>query len=159
MSANRALVVGASGIAGRNVAGHLASLGWEVDGLSRRAAEDLDGVTPVLADLRDADAVRTALSERRYTHGFYCSWSPQPTEAENCEVNGAMLRNVLDALDGAPLEHAALVTGHARDLHERGRVGGQRPRVDHGAASSVASSASSAACECIRRTALVSARV
>ena len=60
---------------------------------------------------------------------------------------------------GEPFEDAALVAGDARDLHERGRVGGQRPRVDHGVASSVASSASSAACECIRRTALVSARV
>ena len=60
---------------------------------------------------------------------------------------------------GEPLEDAALVAGDARDLHERGRVGGQRPRVDHGAASSVAGSASSAAWECIRRTALVSARV
>jgi nucleoside-diphosphate-sugar epimerase len=112
MSANRALVVGASGIAGRNVAGHLASLGWEVDGLSRRPAEDLDGVAPVLADLRDADAVRTALRERRYTHGFYCSWSPQPTEAENCEVNGAMLRNVLEPIvEPGTLRHVALVTG------------------------------------------------
>ena len=60
---------------------------------------------------------------------------------------------------GEPLEDAALVAGDARDLHERGRVSGQRPRVDHGAASSVASSASSAAMECTRRTALVSARV
>jgi hypothetical protein len=39
---------------------------------------------------------------------------------------------------GEPLEDAALVAGDARDLHERGRVGGQRPRVDHGVASSVA---------------------
>ena len=60
---------------------------------------------------------------------------------------------------GEPFQDAALVAGDARDLHERGRVGSQRPCVDHGAASSVASSASSAACECIRRTALVSARV
>ena len=60
---------------------------------------------------------------------------------------------------GEPLEDAALVAGDARNLHERGRVGGQHPCVDHGVASSVASSASSAAMECIRRTALVSARV
>jgi hypothetical protein len=59
---------------------------------------------------------------------------------------------------GEPLERGPLVAGRAGDLHERRRVGGQRSRVDHGVASSAAGSASWAACECSRRTALVSAR-
>src|ERR1700750_2022207 len=106
MSAQKALVVGASGIAGYNVAAHLVSLGWEVDGLSRRAAEGLDGVSHVLVDLRDPDAVRQALHDKRYTHAFYCAWSPQPTEAENCQVNGAMLRSVLAPLiEPGTLQH------------------------------------------------------
>ena len=46
----------------------------------------------------------------------------------------------------------------ARDLHERGRVAGQRSRVDHGVASSGVGSTSSAASVLMRRTALVSAR-
>jgi nucleoside-diphosphate-sugar epimerase len=112
MTINRALVVGASGIAGQNLAGHLISQGWKVDGLSRRAAEGLDGVSPVLANLRDADAVAEALRGKHYTHAFYCAWSPQPTEAQNCEVNGAMLRNVLEPLlVPGTLRHVALVTG------------------------------------------------
>jgi nucleoside-diphosphate-sugar epimerase len=111
-SASRALVVGATGIAGQNVAGHLVSLGWDVDGLSRRPAEELDHVTPVLADLRDADSVHHALRDRRYTRVFYCSWAPQRTEAENCLVNSAMLRNVLAPItQTGDLQHVALVTG------------------------------------------------
>ena len=35
------------------------------------------------------------------THLFFCTWSRQDTEAENIEVNGAMLRNVLDAVGAA----------------------------------------------------------
>jgi len=37
------------------------------------------------------------VSERRDTHGLIC-YGPQPTEAENCEVNGAMARIVLEAM-------------------------------------------------------------
>jgi nucleoside-diphosphate-sugar epimerase len=112
MTMNRALVVGATGIAGQNLAGHLISKGWEVDGLSRRQAEGLDGMSPVLTNLRDADAVAEALRAKQYTHAFYCAWSPQPTEAQNCEVNGAMLRNVLEPLlVPGSLRHVAVVTG------------------------------------------------
>jgi nucleoside-diphosphate-sugar epimerase len=111
-SSNTALVVGATGIAGQNLARHLVGLGWSVDGLSRRAADGLDGVRPVLVDLRDERAVREAVQGARYTHVFHCSWSPQPTEAENCAVNGAMFRNVLEpVLEPGTLRHVALVTG------------------------------------------------
>ena len=41
----------------------------------------------------------------------FCTWSRQETEAENCRVNRAMVRNALDGLEAAPLEHVALVTG------------------------------------------------
>jgi hypothetical protein len=34
------------------------------------------------------------------THVFYCTWSRQATESENCAVNGAMLHNLLAALAG-----------------------------------------------------------
>ncbi len=43
---------------------------------------------------------------------FFCTWSRQPTEAENIEVNGAMVRNLLNALSAAgSVWHVALVTG------------------------------------------------
>ena len=42
MAQHRALVVGATGITGRNTGEHLAELGWEVFGISRSVAQ---GVT------------------------------------------------------------------------------------------------------------------
>jgi nucleoside-diphosphate-sugar epimerase len=65
----------------------------------------------VAVDLTDAAATRVALAGLRPSHLFFCTWSRQADEAGNIRVNGAMLRNVLDALQDAPLEHAALVTG------------------------------------------------
>jgi nucleoside-diphosphate-sugar epimerase len=108
----KALVVGVSGISGWNAARHLVRSGWEVHGVSRRAPTGLDGVGHVAVDITDAAAVEAALGGQRFTHVFFCTWSRQESEEENCRVNGGMLRNVLDAVtaDGA-LAHVALVTG------------------------------------------------
>jgi nucleoside-diphosphate-sugar epimerase len=108
----RALVVGATGISGGNAAQRLLADGFEVVGLSRRA-EGLDPrVRHVAADLEDGDAVAAALRGTAPTHVFFTTWSRRATEAENCDVNGRMLRNLLDAV--APersVRHVALVTG------------------------------------------------
>jgi nucleoside-diphosphate-sugar epimerase len=107
-----ALVVGVTGISGGNLARRLIGDGWEVLGLCRRP-RDLDGgITPLTADLEDADAVAAAVRGTAPTHVFYATWSRCATEAENCEVNGRMLQNLLDA--AAPersVRHVALVTG------------------------------------------------
>lgn len=42
---------------------------------------------------------------------FITAWSRQETEAENCRVNGSIVRNVLNALAGRGVQHVALVTG------------------------------------------------
>ncbi|MBB3320362.1 nucleoside-diphosphate-sugar epimerase [Rhizobium sp. BK399] len=42
---------------------------------------------------------------------FITAWSRQETEAENCRINGAIVRNVLEALAGRGIEHVALTTG------------------------------------------------
>ncbi len=107
-----ALVVGASGIVGNNLARQLAEGGWKVYGLARRPPEDMAGLQPIAADLLRPDSLRAALAGVKPTHVFLCTWLRQPTEAENCKVNGAMVRNLLDALreDGS-LRHVALVTG------------------------------------------------
>jgi nucleoside-diphosphate-sugar epimerase len=107
-----ALVVGASGIAGRYVARELIDDGWIVYGLARRPITDLPGLLPVAADLRDATSLASALEEVAPTHVFITTWMRNATEAENIRVNSAMVRNLLDAL--APkrmLRHVALVTG------------------------------------------------
>ena len=109
----RALIVGASGIAGSNLADRLVNSGWEVHGFSRGRTAVPANVRPIIADLTSADAVRTALGSTDITHVFFTTWARQATEAANIRVNGAMVSNVLDALAVGPssLEHVALVTG------------------------------------------------
>lgn len=107
-----ALVVGSTGIGGGNLASHLVASGWQVLGLARRPGE-VAGVVPVPADLLNLDALNDALSKYSPTHVFFCTWLRQDTEAENVRVNGALLHNLLTALErtGASVQHLALVTG------------------------------------------------
>ena len=110
--AGSALVVGASGIVGNNLARRLAERGWQVHGLARRPLSDIDGVTPVAADLLDSAALHNALQGLRPTTVFIGAWLRQNTEAENIKINRAMVRNVLDALSrSGSVKHVALVTG------------------------------------------------
>lgn len=111
-SARTALVVGATGISGQAVAHHLKRQGWNTYGLSRRAAEGHPGVTSLQADLLDAGSVQEAVSAIRPEAVFVTAWQRRATEAENIAVNGAMVRNVIDAVE--PLKsvrHVALMTG------------------------------------------------
>jgi nucleoside-diphosphate-sugar epimerase len=107
-----ALIVGVTGIVGRNLAEELiAEGGWEVYGMARRPGERA-GVTGIAVDLQDAGAVKAALKDVRPTHVFVSVWLRQPTEAENIRVNAGMVKNVLDAVSAAgTVEHVALVTG------------------------------------------------
>jgi nucleoside-diphosphate-sugar epimerase len=112
MEDRRALVIGASGISGYNVAQRLLGDGWSVSGISRRPPEGLDGLTPILVDLQDRQGTIDALANESFTHAFYCTWARHATEAENCDVNGRMLQNVLDGMSASDdLAHVALVTG------------------------------------------------
>ena len=107
-----ALIAGVSGIVGNNLAQHLVSEGWKVAGLARRPPADLPGITPVAADLLDPASLASALTDLRPSHVFITTWLRQETEAENIRVNGAMVRNLLDALrPNGGIEHVALVTG------------------------------------------------
>lgn len=106
-----ALVVGASGIVGSATATLLNAQGWTVHGLARRPVAQ-DGVQPVVADLSDAEGTRTALADLRPDAVFVTTWARQDSEAENIRVNGAMVRNLLDALPAPDRpRHVALVTG------------------------------------------------
>jgi nucleoside-diphosphate-sugar epimerase len=111
MDQRRALVVGATGISGNNLAHHLADKGWEVYGLARNPQPGTK-IHPIAADLLDGYSVKRALSELDITDVFICAWLRQPTEHENVRVNGAMVEHLFAALEGAKnLKHAALVTG------------------------------------------------
>lgn len=113
MNERTALVIGATGMTGRNAAEQLVRAGWNVVGMSRRRPGlPTEGVRHMAADILDPPAVAHAMDQVRPTHVFYCTWSRQDTEARNMEVNGAMLRNVLEAAGQAgALAHACLVTG------------------------------------------------
>jgi nucleoside-diphosphate-sugar epimerase len=107
-----ALVVGASGITGSNLATELIANGWTTYGLARNPKTDIAGLQPVAVDLMNPDHLATALADIRPTHVFITSWMRNDTEAENIRVNSAMVRNVLNALSAkGSLQHVALVTG------------------------------------------------
>ena len=106
-----ALVVGSSGIVGGAMAALLAAEGYTVFGLARRPTPQ-DGVTAVAADLSDPASLAAALAGLAPELVFITTWSRQATEADNIRVNGAMVRNLLDALHPAgSVRHVALVTG------------------------------------------------
>ncbi|OUJ76211.1 SDR family oxidoreductase [Hymenobacter crusticola] len=107
-----ALIVGASGIVGSNLANELLTTGWTVYGLARRPRTDVPSLHPVAADLLDPAALETALADVNPTHVFITTWMRQENEVENIRVNSALVRNVLTALSPKhTVQHVALVTG------------------------------------------------
>lgn len=109
---HKALIVGATGITGQNLANRLIAEGWTVYGLSRRGKGLPTGVISITADTLNKEQLGEALSDLQPTHLFFNSWSRQATEKENCKVNAAMISNVFDALPAPEtLEHVSLVTG------------------------------------------------
>lgn len=107
-----ALIAGATGIVGGNLARHLVSKGWKVIGITRKPFSDDTGVRYVDVDLLNADAAARALGGVGPTHVFISAWMRQPTEAQNIEVNSRIVRNLLAAVSPTrSVAHVALVTG------------------------------------------------
>lgn len=107
-----ALVIGVTGITGNNIAQELQKHGFTVHGISRKPGIEVPGVHHLYADVLDVESIKKAIDGLAITHLFFCTWSRQATEAENCEVNGAMIENTLSALRNTPtLQHACLITG------------------------------------------------
>ncbi len=113
MYRKRALVVGATGIVGLNVAEHLRDLGgWEIHGVSRRPPCGTSWIQSHSIDLLNRSAAIAELSQHSPTHIYYCTWTLGKDEDENIRLNGGMLRTVLDAcLAKGTVEHVAVVTG------------------------------------------------
>ncbi len=106
-----ALIAGVTGITGQNLANHLGPLDdWKTYGLSRKPCT-IAGVDSLAADLMDSTSLKKTLKDKEISHVFFTSWQKMESEERNCEVNGAMLKNLLAALDDHPLTHVALVTG------------------------------------------------
>jgi nucleoside-diphosphate-sugar epimerase len=110
-----ALVVGAQGVIGRNLANHLLQSGeWSVIGISRRTLQD-ERIRHVSVDLLDVTDCQRKLQELgQVTHVFYAAYQERPTWAELVEPNLTMLRNLLDNLEpfAKSLQHVSLMQGY-----------------------------------------------
>jgi nucleoside-diphosphate-sugar epimerase len=69
----KAVIAGATGIVGNNLAAHLVSKGWGVYGLARNPQSGIPGVRPITADLLKAEELRSALAGVDPTHVFIAS--------------------------------------------------------------------------------------
>ncbi|KAF7140453.1 hypothetical protein RHSIM_Rhsim06G0059400 [Rhododendron simsii] len=117
-----ALIIGVTGIVGNSLAEILPLSDtpggpWKVYGVARRPRPAWNADHPVeyiQCDVLDEKDVVSKLSPLTdVTHIFYVTWADRSNEVENCEVNGAMLRNVLTAVipNAADLRHICLQTG------------------------------------------------
>ncbi|MGF6782253.1 SDR family oxidoreductase [Paraburkholderia sp. GAS334] len=120
---NKVLVAGASGLIGVAAIESFLSAGWDVVGVSRRkpVLPSGKGFEFVSVDLRDEKAARDALSALSdITHVAYAAiyensdalvsgWS----NADQIEVNNAMLRNVIEPLISgkSALKHVSILQG------------------------------------------------
>lgn len=117
-----ALIVGVTGIVGNSLAEILPLSDtpggpWKVYGLARRPRPNWNADNPIeyiqcdISDQNDAVSKLSPLTD--VTHIFYVCWTKRDSEAENCEINSKMFRNVLNSiLPKAPnLKHVCLQTG------------------------------------------------
>ena len=111
-----ALIPGVTGVVGRGLARYLAAQpDWEVIGLARRVPQEHTNYPVIAVDLADAAACRARLCElTNVTHVLYCARANHiASTKEPVELNTAMLRNVMDAIEPVArgLNHVHLVQG------------------------------------------------
>ncbi|MDN3693203.1 SDR family oxidoreductase [Chryseobacterium tructae] len=107
-----ALVVGATGITGSNLAEELIAQGWTTYGLSRNPDNNIAGLHSVKANLLDEQSLIDALANISPTHVYFTTWMRNETEEENIRVNSMLVRNLLNVLSPKKsVQHVALVTG------------------------------------------------
>ena len=123
---NTALIAGGSGLIGRRIADHLIAAGnWEVIGLARRPppAQSMRWIAVDLTDLEDCRRKLDGLAA--VTHVFYAARFDHPEgRLESVEVNAAMLRNLITALEPVVgVKHVHAVHGSKYYGHQLGPVG------------------------------------
>nr|AIW09143.1 progesterone 5-beta-reductase 1 [Catharanthus roseus] len=116
------LILGVTGIVGNSLAEILPLSDtpggpWKVYGVARRPRPSWNADHPIeyiQCDISDPEETESKLSKLTdVTHVFYVTWTNKSTEVENCEANGKMFRNVLNAIiPNCPnLQHICLQTG------------------------------------------------
>lgn len=112
---NVVLVAGAHGVSGRAAAEHWSAIpDTQVYGLSRRSRPLPEGVIPVSVDLLNPADVRQKVGAiKNVTHIVFGAYIEKPTAAEKTEVNGAILRNLLDVVESTSpsLKHITFYQG------------------------------------------------
>ncbi|CAH9081860.1 unnamed protein product [Cuscuta europaea] len=122
-----ALIIGVTGIVGNSLAEILPLADtpggpWKVYGVARRHRPAWNSDHPiqyVQCDISDPDDANSKLSVLTdITHVFYVTWTNRSTEVENCDANGRMFRNVLNAIipNCPDLNHICLQTGRKHYL-------------------------------------------
>ena len=110
-----AIVVGATGVVGRNLLKHLLTLdGWDVITVSRRQPDIEGDYRHISVDLMDPAACRETLGQiAGVTHVFYAAYVEKPSWSEMVAPNVSMLVNLMDAVEGASpdLHHVNLMHG------------------------------------------------
>jgi nucleoside-diphosphate-sugar epimerase len=132
------LIIGVTGIVGNSLAEILPLADtpggpWKVYGVARRPRPDWNAdhlVEYIQCDISDPDDAESKLSPLTdVTHVFYATWANRSTESENCEINGAMFRNLLRAvIPNAPnLRHICLQTGGKHYIGSFEMIGKMQP--------------------------------
>lgn len=122
-----ALILGVTGIVGNSLAEILPLSDtpggpWKVYGVARRPRPQWNADHPIeyiQCNISDPEETLTKLGDLQdVTHVFYVTWANRATESENCEINGKMLKNVLDAVipNSPNLQHVSLQTGRKHYL-------------------------------------------
>lgn len=111
-----ALIIGAQGVIGGNLAAHLDATGeWDVIGLSRRPGDPAGRIRHIGVDLLDPGDARAKLADLNdVTHVFYAAYQDRPSWSELVAPNVAMLVNALEAIEPAAprLKHVSLMQGY-----------------------------------------------
>ncbi|HHZ68163.1 MAG TPA: SDR family oxidoreductase [Alphaproteobacteria bacterium] len=115
MTAEKALVVGATGMVGTRLVEHLISDGWSVVGLCRKPPTDSNGIYYLSVDLLNVDECNKKLGGiHDVSHVFYAARAKHHEGAiEPVEENLAMLQNIVEVVSAASpaLRHVHLVHG------------------------------------------------
>ena len=110
-----ALIVGATGVVGRNLMRHLLELDdWKLIVVSRREPDIAGDFEHIPADLLDVADTQAKLGhDRGITHVFFAAYVEKPDWSAMVAPNVAMLANLMDAVEPAnpSLEHVNLMHG------------------------------------------------
>lgn len=83
---NIALVIGATGITGSNLAEELISRGWTTYGLSRNSGNSIENLIQIKANLLDVQSLEAALEGISPSHIYFTTWMRNDTEEENIRL-------------------------------------------------------------------------